>query len=84
MKADIPNLLHSSNLRDGLLDQPCALALLTSVSPLFATFLLVKVSGVPLLEAKSDKRYGGRPEYEAYKRRTGRVLPKFLLRAKGD
>ena len=62
------------------------LALLTSVSPLFSTFLLLNVSGVPLLEAKSDKRYGGRPEYEAYKRRTGRVLPKFFSggSAKGD
>merc|ERR1712091_653224 len=53
------------------------LALVTSVSPIFCTFLLLKVSGVPLLEAKNDRKYGDRPEYKAYKERAGLLLPKF-------
>ena len=42
----------------------------TLISPLFVTFLLVKVSGIPLLEQKADKRWGGQVDYEEYKRRT--------------
>jgi steroid 5-alpha reductase family enzyme len=46
------------------------------LSPLFVILLLTRVSGVPLLEAKSDARWGGDPAYEAYKKRT----PTLLLR----
>ena len=46
---------------------------LTVVSPLLITFLLVKVSGVPLLE----KKYRGRPDFEAYARRTSAFVPWF-------
>ena len=45
----------------------------TIVSPVLITFLLVKVSGVPLLE----KRYRGRPDFEAYARRTSAFVPWF-------
>jgi steroid 5-alpha reductase family enzyme len=43
------------------------------VSPLLITFLLVKVSGIPLLE----KRYAGNPEFQAYARRTNAFVPGF-------
>ena len=43
----------------------------TVVSPLLITFLLVRVSGVPLLE----KRYAGNVEYQAYARRTSVFIP---------
>ncbi len=42
----------------------------TLISPIFVFFLLTKVSGVPLLEAAADERWGGQDEYEAYKRNT--------------
>ncbi len=42
----------------------------TLVSPVFVALLLTKVSGVPMLEAKADERWGGQPDYEAYKART--------------
>jgi steroid 5-alpha reductase family enzyme len=48
-----------------------ALPLLGFVSPLLITFLLLKVSGVPLLE----KHFEGNPEWEAYKARTSVFLP---------
>jgi steroid 5-alpha reductase family enzyme len=45
-------------------------ALATLVSPLFVYVLLTRISGIPLLEARSDARWGGDPEYQAYKART--------------
>jgi steroid 5-alpha reductase family enzyme len=46
------------------------------ISPLFVYLLITRVSGVPMLEARADKRWGGEPEYEAYKRST----PVLMLR----
>ena len=43
----------------------------TIIGPLTITFLIVKVSGIPLLE----KKYEGKPEFEEYKRRTSAFFP---------
>ncbi|MEM1439865.1 MAG: DUF1295 domain-containing protein [Pseudomonadota bacterium] len=48
----------------------------TLISPVFVTFLLTKVSGVPLLEQRSDEKWGGQEDYEAYKARTPVLLLK--------
>lgn len=40
-------------------------------SPLTITLLLLFVSGVPLLE----KKYAGRPDWEAYKKKTSKFIP---------
>ena len=45
-------------------------------SPVFVTLLLTRVSGVPLLEARADERWGGEPAYEAYKARTPVLVPR--------
>jgi steroid 5-alpha reductase family enzyme len=42
----------------------------------FVTFLLTKVSGVPMLEDKADERWGGQEDYEEYKRRTPVLIMK--------
>ena len=42
----------------------------TLISPVFVAFLLIKVSGIPLLEDKADMRWGGQDDYEEYKRNT--------------
>lgn len=47
------------------------LAAVPFVGALLITFLLLKVSGVPLLEA----RFAGNPEWEAYKARTSMFIP---------
>ncbi len=47
------------------------------ISPLFVTLLLTRVSGVPLLEAKADKKWGGQPDYEEYKKKTPVLFPKL-------
>ena len=49
---------------------------ITLISPVFVTFLLTRVSGVPLLEEKADQRWGGQDDYEEYKRRTPVLVPK--------
>ena len=46
-------------------------------SPVFVTFLLTKVSGIPLLEKKADKKWGGQKDYEDYKKRTPILIPRF-------
>lgn len=47
------------------------------ISPIFVAFLLTRVSGVPLLEQKADKKWGGQEDYESYKRRTPVLIPKL-------
>jgi len=44
--------------------------LFTLVGPVFITLLLLRVSGVPLLEKSADEKYGKDPGYQAYKRLT--------------
>ena len=48
----------------------------TLISPVFVALLLIRVSGIPLLEEKADKRWGGETDYEDYKRRTPVLIPK--------
>ena len=50
---------------------------LCAASPAFVTFLLLKVSGVPLSEDKYDKRYGDGEDYQRWKRETPMFVPKF-------
>ncbi|PBP27426.1 hypothetical protein BUE80_DR001775 [Diplocarpon rosae] len=50
---------------------------LCAVSPVFVTFLLLKVSGVPLSEKKYDERYGDRKEYREWKESTPMFIPKL-------
>jgi steroid 5-alpha reductase family enzyme len=49
---------------------------LTLISPLFVALLLTRISGVPMLERKSDERWGGQPDYESYKARTPVLVPR--------
>jgi steroid 5-alpha reductase family enzyme len=46
------------------------------ISPVFITLLLTRISGVPMLEARADEKWGGQPDYEAYKANT----PVLILR----
>lgn len=50
---------------------------LCAVSPAFVTFLLLKISGIPLSETKYDKKYGNREDYQQWKRDTPMFFPKF-------
>lgn len=45
------------------------------IGPVFLTYLLTQVSGIPLLERASDKTWKGVKEYEDYKQRTSILIP---------
>jgi len=47
----------------------------TMISPVFVFLLLTRISGVPMLEKRADEKWGGQPDYEAYKSRTSVLLP---------
>jgi steroid 5-alpha reductase family enzyme len=49
----------------------------TLISPFFVAFLLLRVSGVPLLEKRADEKWGGQPDYEAYKKETPVLIPRI-------
>lgn len=46
------------------------------VSPLFVWLLLTRVSGIPMLEAKAEAKWGGDPDYRAYRESTPVLIPR--------
>ena len=52
------------------------------ISPIFVTLLLTRVSGIPLLENKADKKWGGQEDYEAYKKNTPVLIPRLTKAGK--
>ena len=50
--------------------------LATLISPLFVYVLLTRISGIPLLRARAQKRWGEDPDYEAYCARTPLLVPR--------
>lgn len=50
--------------------------LATLISPIFVIVLLTRISGLPMLEDKADKKWGGQPDYEAYKANTPILIPR--------
>ncbi len=69
-----PNYFGESTMWIGIAIMSLALSsvpLLALISPALITFLLLKVSGVPLLE----KRWEGNLEWEAYKNKTSVFVP---------
>ena len=47
------------------------------ISPLFVIVLLNKVSGINLLEASADEKWGSSKEYQKYKKITPKIIPKL-------
>jgi steroid 5-alpha reductase family enzyme len=54
-----------------LMVAPLTLSVLTLISPLTITFLILKVSGIPMLE----KKFTGNANFESYKARTNAFFP---------
>jgi len=52
-----------------------SLAWLTIVGPLFITYILLFVSGIPLLEKRYDKKYADNQSYQRYKKNTSLLIP---------
>lgn len=49
--------------------------LASGISPFFVTYLLLRVSGVPLLRRAGLKRWGHLPEYQEYLKKTPLLIP---------
>ena len=47
----------------------------TLISPVFVVVLLTRVSGIPMLEARAEKRWGGEEGFRRYTRRTSVLIP---------
>jgi len=45
------------------------------LSPIFTASILLFLSGIPLLEKKSDERHGSKEEYLEYKKKTSPLVP---------
>lgn len=50
---------------------------LSFTAPAFSSFLLFKVSGIPLTEARHDERFKDNKEYQDWKKNTPRLVPKL-------
>lgn len=48
---------------------------LTLISPLLVYLLITKVSGIPLLEAQAEKKWGDNSDFIRYQRDTSRLIP---------
>lgn len=48
------------------------------IGPLFIAFMIIFVSGIPILEKGADKMWGADPEYQKYKNETGILFPSFF------
>jgi len=48
----------------------------TMISPVFVAFLLMRVSGIPILEKRADERWGDDEAYQKYKARTPVIFPR--------
>ena len=48
----------------------------TMISPIFVYILLTRISGVPMLEARANEKWGGEPDYEKYKSKTPLLILK--------
>lgn len=46
------------------------------ISPVFVTLLLTRVSGIPMLEARAQKRWGDDADFQAYTRDTSMLIPR--------
>jgi steroid 5-alpha reductase family enzyme len=51
------------------------LSWLTIFSPIFITYILIFVSGIPLLEKRYDKKYADNKKYQEYKKKTSTLIP---------
>lgn len=45
------------------------------MSPLFVMLLLTKVSGIPMLNEKAERKWGDDPEYRSYRKNTPALIP---------
>lgn len=52
-----------------------AQSLVALLGPAYITMLLIYVSGIPLLDKAAQKRWGDNEQYQAYRKRTSKLVP---------
>jgi steroid 5-alpha reductase family enzyme len=56
-----------------------------AISPILVFGLLYKLSGIPILERNSDKKFGKLESYQEYKKNVPELIPRFTAyKAKTD
>ncbi|PKN02861.1 hypothetical protein CVU76_02445 [Candidatus Dojkabacteria bacterium HGW-Dojkabacteria-1] len=55
-------------------------AIFTVISPMYITYLLLFVTGIPTLEKRDMERYGSNEKYLEYIHNTGILLPKIFVK----
>lgn len=55
-------------------------AIFTVISPMYITYLLLFVTGIPTLEKRDMERYGNNEKYLEYVHNTGILLPKIFVK----
>jgi steroid 5-alpha reductase family enzyme len=48
---------------------------LSVIGPLWITFLLLFVTGIPTTEKSAEDKYGDKKEYKEYKKKTSLLIP---------
>lgn len=48
---------------------------LALISPVFTAWLLIQLSGIPILERMADKKWGEMPNYQQYRDNTALLIP---------
>jgi steroid 5-alpha reductase family enzyme len=48
------------------------------ISPIFVYFLLVNISGVPILEKRANEKWGDVSEYQEYRENTPKIFPNLI------
>ncbi|KAJ1636239.1 hypothetical protein T492DRAFT_960604 [Pavlovales sp. CCMP2436] len=51
-----------------------------ALCPIFVALVILKVSGVPIAEARNERRFAQRPAYQQYKSSTPLLVPRFVQR----
>lgn len=51
------------------------LTYLTFISPFWISLLLVRISGIPLLQKAAEKKYGEQSDFQRYKKETPKLFP---------
>ena len=51
---------------------------ITLISPIFVSLLLIKISGIPMVESRSDIKWGTVEEYKIYKKTTPVLIPNLF------
>jgi steroid 5-alpha reductase family enzyme len=72
--AALPALLQLAPAGSTMLQRALPVTL-GAISPMFVTYLLMNISGIPIHERNQKKKHGSNPAYQEYVKKTNLLLP---------